>query len=35
MGIDNIDELKPPPYPEPHDPEKCGGPGICVTCSGR
>lgn len=34
MGIDNIEELKPPPYTT-HDPSKCGGPGICLPCSGR
>ena len=34
MGIDNIDELKPPPY-SLHDPGKCGGIGICLTCSAK
>lgn len=33
MGIDNIEELKPPPYVNLHDPARCGGQGICLTCS--
>jgi hypothetical protein len=33
MGIDNIEILKPPPYS--HDPDKCGGIGICLTCSAK
>lgn len=32
MGIDNIDELKPPPR-DLHNPATCGGRGICLTCS--
>lgn len=32
MGIDNINELKPQPQ-DLHNPETCGGRGICLTCS--
>lgn len=47
MGIDHIEELKPPPYkklspedlkPDPrvvHNSQTCGGQGICLTCSVR